>query len=221
MGCRRRARPSSGGARYRSRDALVRIWRAILCSAARRRSNGVVRSSTRHQRSWPSCCTAGSGGGSVRTANTAWLPGASASKGLSGMRNVRTRAPSQRPAWHIAARQAATGMFSSATRRLTTPVSLNSATSWITGGTRGRPAARRPLRPRWAGVGCRSTWAQRMPELTTATPGTPAAPRAASLDRVRSTPAIPPQPAAANFLGSQWPRPGRGGPWWFGGDTVW
>jgi hypothetical protein len=42
-------------------------------------------------------------------------------------------------------------------------VRLNSATSWITGGTRARPAARRPLRPRWAGVGCRSTWAQRMP----------------------------------------------------------
>ena len=118
----------------RTRKVCTRTWplRATRCSAARQRSKGMFSSSTRHQRSSPCCWTAGSGGGSVRTANTSWSWGSSASM-VGGIRNVRTRTDSRRPAWHIAARQAATGMSSSVTRRLATPVRLNSVTSRIIG----------------------------------------------------------------------------------------
>ena len=158
---------------------------------------GMLRSSTRHQRSRPSFCTPESGGGSVRTASTSWAGGSAeverdeegAYPDAVAAAGVAHRGPPGRD------RDAQFGDESARHARC-----LNSVTSRIIDGTRAGPGVRRAGPSGCAGVGSGTAGAREIHGSPTPMPGTPAIPRAAPPDPVRSGPAGPPRPAVANPL---------------------
>jgi len=121
--------------------------RANLRIPARTLRTGMASWSTRRHHSSPCGSPATSGGGSVRTAYTICSCRSAGVARWGGTRKVWTRASSRRPAWRIAARQAWTGMSSSATRRHATPDRRNSITSRITDLAGVRRAAGGPGQP--------------------------------------------------------------------------